>query len=428
MQDSEPLIINDNKRVYTDKKDFTLSNIREMFDDGDIIPQPDYQRDYVMTDKQASKLVESVLMGIPIPTVYLCEELDSTYTIIDGQQRMTSFVRFLKNEFALKGLEEMSDLNGKKFLELEKGIQRAIKGSTLSAIILLKNSQDIKYEIFERLNRGAVKLKPQELRNCIYRGPFNQKLEEIAEHDKLLLQELFLEENKRKNYQERVLRFFALRDFQNLDSSMGKTMNNYMKKHQFDDQEEIEEAAKLFRSTFDIVKQVLGKDAFCNIDQQKNIILHKFSGSVYDSIMIPFSMFDAHLLMVHADKIRECIKSIKFTDPSYRNYTYAATGSKDSVMGRIMIIFNALREIVGGGNKDGERRLYSHDEKEHLWHDGYICSYCGQEILDINDAEVDHSIPYSKGGETTLENAQLLHRHCNRKKLNTVDFENEEDE
>lgn len=76
------------KRVFTDKRDFPLSIIREMFADGDIIPQPDYQRDYVMDDKRASKLVESLLMGIPIPTVYLCEENVGTYSLIDGQERM----------------------------------------------------------------------------------------------------------------------------------------------------------------------------------------------------------------------------------------------------------------------------------------------------------------------------------------------------
>ena len=66
-----------------------------MFDDGDIIPQPDYQRDYIMDEKKASKLIESVLLRIPIPTVYLCEESDGTLSIIDGQQRLTSFVKFL---------------------------------------------------------------------------------------------------------------------------------------------------------------------------------------------------------------------------------------------------------------------------------------------------------------------------------------------
>ena len=85
----------DAKKVFTDTKDYPLSIIKEMFDDGDIIPQPDYQRDYIMDEKKASKLIESVLLRIPIPTVYLCEESDGTLSIIDGQQRLTSFVKFL---------------------------------------------------------------------------------------------------------------------------------------------------------------------------------------------------------------------------------------------------------------------------------------------------------------------------------------------
>ena len=127
------------KRVFTDKRDFPLSTIREMFADGDVIPQPDYQRDYVMDDKRASKLVESLLMGIPIPTVYLCEENDGTYSVIDGQQRMTSFVRYLNNDFSLKGLEELVELNGKKFKDLDKVYQRTLKSSSLNSIILTKD-------------------------------------------------------------------------------------------------------------------------------------------------------------------------------------------------------------------------------------------------------------------------------------------------
>ena len=103
----------DAKKVFTDTKDYPLSIIKEMFDDGDIIPQPDYQRDYIMDEKKASKLIESVLLRIPIPTVYLCEESDGTLSIIDGQQRLTSFVKFLKNEITLKNLEEYTDFNGK---------------------------------------------------------------------------------------------------------------------------------------------------------------------------------------------------------------------------------------------------------------------------------------------------------------------------
>lgn len=410
------------KRVFTDKKDFPLSLIKEMFDDGDIIPQPDYQRDYVMDIKLASRLIESVLLNIPIPTVYLCEELDGRLSIIDGQQRMTSFVKYLKNEFALKGLEELSELNGKRFNELEKPLQRILKSCTLNSIILTKESQELKYEIFARLNQGSIRLKPQELRNCIYRGTLNNMIEEIAKNNKYL-NELFLEKNKRKNYQEYILRFFALRNFNEYSSSMTKTMNNYMIKHQNADEQEIKNLKELYNRTIDIIIQVFGATAFCAYDRQKNQFMNKFSGSIYDSIAIACSMFNAHDLMAHADEIRKQVNEIKKNNLTYQDYTYAATGSKNRVIGRIMMIYQLIENIIG--NTDTSQRLYSKAKKEELWHEGYICPYCNQQILSIDDAEVDHIIPYSKGGDTVIENAQLLHRHCNREK-NNIEFETED--
>ena len=407
------------KRVFTDKKDFPLSLIKEMFDDGDIIPQPDYQRDYVMDVKIASRLIESVLLNIPIPTVYLCEELDGRFSIIDGQQRMTSFVKYLKNEFALKGLEELSELNGKKFSELEKTLQRTLKSCTLNSIILTKESQELKYEIFARLNQGSIRLKPQELRNCIYRGTLNNMIEEIAKNNRYL-NDLFLENNKRKNYQEYILRFFALRNFNDYSSSMTKTMNNFMIKHQNADEQEIKEFKELYNRTIDIIKQVFGSTAFCAYDRQKNQFMNKFSGSIYDSITIACSMFNPHDLMAHADEIRNQVNEIKKNNLTYQDYTYAATGSKNRVIGRIMMIYQLIENIIG--NTNSSQRLYSKSTKEELWYEGYVCPYCNQQILSIDDAEVDHIIPYSKGGNTVIENAQLLHRHCNREK-NNFEFE-----
>ena len=417
----EEVIVNETKRVFTDKKDFPLSLIKDMFDDGDIIPQPDYQRDYVMDVKTASKLIESVLMNIPIPTVYLCEEMDGTFSIIDGQQRMTSFVKYLKNEYALKGLEELTELNGKTFAELDKSLQRTLKACTLNSIILTKESQELKYEIFARLNQGAIRLKPQELRNCIYRGSLNDMIESIAKDNKYL-KELFLEENKRKNYQEYILRFFALRNFNDYSSSMTKTMNNFMGKHQNANEEELKELKDLFNGTIDIIKQVFGATAFCAYDRQKNQFMNKFSGSVYDSIIIACSMFNNHDLMVHADEIRSQVNEIKKNNPTYQDYTYAATGSKNRVIGRIMMIYNLISEIIGKPSDGGVSRMFSAEVKEELWKEGYVCSYCGQTILSKDDAEIDHIIAYSAGGETDISNAQLLHRHCNRKK-NANNFE-----
>ena len=205
--ENDSMIEEQNTKVFTQTKDLPISTIKEMYDEGDIIPQPTYQRDYVMDNKQASKLIESILIQIPIPTVYLCEESDGRLSVIDGQQRITSIVRFLKNEFDLRGLEELKNLNKKYFKDLDKSMQRTIKTTTLNSIVILKESQELKYEIFARLNQGSTKLKPQELRNCIYRGSFNDMLEELADYH--LLKILYREENKRKNYQEYILRFFC---------------------------------------------------------------------------------------------------------------------------------------------------------------------------------------------------------------------------
>ena len=415
-----------NREVFVEKKSITLSEFKTMWDEGDIELNTDYQRDYVYSEKRASKLIESILMGIPIPTVYLSQEQDETYSVIDGQQRITSFVKYLSNEYKLKDLKELSELNELFFKDLDKEIQRKLKKCSLETIIILKKSSDLKYEIFARLNQGAVSLKPQELRNCIYRGSFNNMIEDIAKNNKTL-GILMAQENKRKTYQEQILRFFALKDFSSFKSSMLKTMNSYMAFHQNDDAGTISKQKQLFNGTIDIIKQVLGNDAFLGYDRDKGILISKFSGSIFDSIVIPFSMFNKHDIMQHADTIRNEITNLKKNNEEYKDYTYASTGSKKRVIGRIMLVMNILKKYLDS-SIDGEQRAFTEDDKKALFKPGYICSYCGNEILSIDDAEVDHITPFSLGGKTVLDNAQLLHRHCNREKSDSIDEEWEDEE
>ena len=416
----------ESKIVYTSEKDFPLSTIREMFDDGDIVTNPDYQRDFVYTQKQSSKLIESMLIGIPIPTVYLCEENDGSWSVIDGQQRITSFVYYLENKFSLNGLTELKELNGKYFKDMDKALQKKLKSSSLKAICILKNSQELKYEIFARLNQGAISLKPQELRNCIYRGSYNKMLEDLSNNKYLPV--LFHDENKRKQYQERILRFFALREFTSYKSSIMKTMNEHMAKNQNADEAKINECKVLFNRTIDIIKQILGETAFFAVNREDGSIIGRFSGSVYDSIIIPFSFFSNHDLMAHADVIRDSINNLKLNDEQYREDTYVATGSKRRVLGRIMTVYNLLKEITGSYGNDDTARAFSDSVKKELFHPGYICSWCNNVILSIDDAEVDHITPFSQGGKTDISNAQLLHRHCNREKSDAIDDEPFEDE
>lgn len=145
----------------------------------------------------------------------------------------------MKNEFALVGLSKLSVLNGKFFRDLEKSVQRRLRAKSLKAICLDRDSQALKYDIFSRLNLGAVKLKDQEVRNCIYRGPFNTMLRRIADTDENVKALFHYADNKRMEFEERILRFFAMRDFYHISGTFKDTMNRFMMKHLHDSPEEI---------------------------------------------------------------------------------------------------------------------------------------------------------------------------------------------
>lgn len=402
--------------IHTEQKDITLAQLKEDVDANDIITNPDYQRKYVYDDKRASKLVESILLGIPIPIIYLCEEEDGTLSVIDGQQRIISFVRYMKNEYPLDKLTKLTDLNGLYYKDLDKRIQRLLKSKTLKAITISKDSKELKYEIFSRLNLGAVKLKDQEVRNCIYRGSFNNMLKDIAENNKNL-RILFHDENKRSSYEERILRFFALRNYLELHGTFKLVMNSYMEQHQNDDEIQISKFKSQYNALIDIIKQILGDDAFFSLSKDKR---KKFNGAVYDSIIIPFSYFSSKVLMSHADELRVEINNLKETNSEYQSNTYVGTNAGPRVRGRIEQVMGVINKVVSTEPQLDKCRYFDKSIKEHLFYSGYKCSYCGNTILSIDDCEVDHIIPYSKGGSTTVENAQLLHRHCNKSKKDKI--------
>ena len=402
--------------VHVDPKDFTLKQLRDMYDANDIITDPDYQRKYIYDIRRASSLVESILIGIPIPVIYLCEEEEGIYSVIDGQQRITSFVKYLKNEYPLTGLTKLSDLNGQYFKNLEKSIQRKLNSSTLKTICLDRDSQELKYEIFSRLNLGAVSLKPQELRNCIYRGSFNNMLKDIASNN-TSLNELFHDKNTRSSYEERILRFFVLRESMILDDTFVNAMNLYMSIHQNDSEIDIQKAKNLFNGTIEMIKTILGTSAFFSFEEKDR---KKFNGAIYDSIMIPFSFYEKSDLINHSDEIRVEIGKVKRYDEIYRENVYAGTNSRKKVFGRISKIWSLLISITGKNGMNRGNRFFSDNVKRQLFYEGYRCSYCGNEILNINDCEIDHIIPFSLGGSTDISNAQLLHRYCNQSKGNQI--------
>ena len=256
----------DDRKIIWQPKDFTIREFVTMHTDGDLNLQPEYQRNYVMNPKQASRLVESVLMDVPLPVIYLAEEKDNTFSVIDGQQRLTSFISFIRGtvhgtteSFYLRGLKVFPELNRKTFADLPLEQQKKIRATTLHSIVIKKESnEDIKFEIFERLNTGSIKLNEDEIRNTVYRGSFMQLLADLGESkefDKLVRKKNF---KQRMIYRGMVLRFFALseKSYLNYKPSIKQFCNKYLRDNRNISTEKQKELRELFKHCVDCMYSV----------------------------------------------------------------------------------------------------------------------------------------------------------------------------
>ena len=172
--------------------------------------RPRFQRKYVWSNRLASLLVESILLNIPIPPCYFSQNNHFELDVIDGQQRIFSIYRFLDNQFSLSGLEVLSDLNGKRFHQMDRRSQRQLETHTLRAVIITNDSHpEIQFDVFERLNSNTMPLNAQELRNCIYRGNLNHLLGDLATFEPWLDILGKRQPDRRLRDEELILRFFA---------------------------------------------------------------------------------------------------------------------------------------------------------------------------------------------------------------------------
>jgi len=172
----------DDRPVSSQPHDWTLSTLRDKLDRGHLELQPTYQREYVwkLRPELPSRLIESLLLEIPIPPIYFGKITGGRLEVIDGQQRLTTMINFISNKFPLQRLQRMASLNGKSFKELPEEHQTKILDAPIRSVVIDAGSNtDLRYEVFERLNRGSMVLNEQELRNCVYRGPFNDLLREL---------------------------------------------------------------------------------------------------------------------------------------------------------------------------------------------------------------------------------------------------------
>jgi uncharacterized protein with ParB-like and HNH nuclease domain len=171
------------RRLQTETYDFTIATIENLLRESKIVV-PEFQRRYVWNRSQASRLIESLIIQCPIPVIYLDQEDDGTLKAIDGNQRLWAIRLFLENNFKLTGLKAFPDLNGFLFRQHDPRFQVHIHNRTIRCITILKETHpQIKFDVFERLNTGAVQLTPQELRHGLYHGRLMEQLDELGEYE-----------------------------------------------------------------------------------------------------------------------------------------------------------------------------------------------------------------------------------------------------
>lgn len=411
------------KKIDFIPKDSDIDGLYRNYQKGRLLIQPNYQRKYVWDSKKASLLIESILMNIPIPIVYLAATQDEKINVIDGQQRLTSIFSFIDGKFPddkpfkLTGLKVLTELKGKTFKTLDESLQNKITDYSIRTITFTADSDpDLQYEIFSRLNTGSVALNSQELRNCIYRGEFNEFIKELASDSEYLALLGLKSPHKRMTDVELVLRFvsFYKNTYINYKSPIKMFLNETMRTNKNIDEIEKKKIKDAFKRAVTNLTSLLGENSFRRfkfIDKEGVWEKSRLNVALFDILMDSMARLDTTVLMRHLDAIKEAYIDLMVSNQEFIDSIMINTSDTPVVSKRFKIWNSVLDSIIEDDKV--ETRCFTKAFKQKLFDTDPTCTICNQNINSVDDAAVDHIEQYWMGGKTIPENARLTHRYCN---------------
>jgi hypothetical protein len=304
---------------------------------------PEFQRAYVWSQNDASKFIESLLLGLPVPGIFLYKESDTPrHLVIDGQQRLKSLAAFFnglfkERKFKLSGLKTKWD--GLAINELDDDDRIRLEDAVVHTTIFKQDSpsenMDSVYEVFERINTGGMKLSPQEIRSCVAQGSFNEFLFELNEHD--IWRNMFGNKSIRLKDIELILRFFAFLEKRgNYKRPVKKFLTDYMTENKDLSENKIDEFRTLWIKTMTQIVEALGPRPF-RPNRALNVAL-------YDS----FSVAIAERIRSNQSLDKKAIKQTYdalFDDEDYKKYISSGTSGEDSVQYRFKLAIALVNEF-----------------------------------------------------------------------------------
>ncbi|CNE95180.1 DUF262 domain-containing protein [Yersinia enterocolitica] len=362
-QGNEPYEYVKERKVVIQPYDYAVRTLMDMIIEEDLILDPDYQRKYQWDDLKASKFIESISLNIPVPVIYLAEEKDGSFSVIDGQQRLTSLFRFMKASdiegvftdpsilpLTINGLKILPEFNGKTYLELDRIFKSTIAKRPIRCIVVLNESDEaLKFEVFERLNTGSASLTDQEVRNCVYRGAYNSLIKKLSSYDKFQeLLSLPAHSLKSMKDSELVLRFLAYRDLGptvEYSDNYSEYLNIHMEENRGLSPSRINEIDAIFKGTVDLIYEVLGSGvAFRKPKNRNNPTDNGFAhnvinGAIYESQMVAFSR-----VLDLEDKSDLATKALSaFSNDQYWECLFQGTSKRSKALRRSTILTDCLQ-------------------------------------------------------------------------------------
>jgi Protein of unknown function DUF262 len=355
-------------RIVTEQARYPLDSIQTMIDSKKYILNPEYQRRKRWNNVRKSRLIESFIMNVPIPPIFLYEIDYSIYEVMDGLQRLTAIYDFYNGEFSLEGLEYWQELNHKRYADLPEQVRRGVDRRYLSSVVLLqetaKNKEEaesLKQIVFERLNSGGEKLTAQETRNALRSGKFNDLCLKLSNN--LRFREMLnfpLDEKdflKSESYRkmedvELVLRFFAYRHIEHLNISVDQFLDEYLRQANLYNDSTIEQLENLFCKTIDVIYEVFGKDAF--VPPRSSYSKKNPVKNIYDPMMQSFAEHTKYIdkILENKDDIKKTIyefpDSLEVSNHAGRKRSLfdGRYNNKTDVQSRIQYFANILSKYI----------------------------------------------------------------------------------
>lgn len=341
--------------------DLSFRELITMYDEEELI-KPELQRHYVWDKVEASRFVESLLLGLPVPSIFLANTFEDQKLIVDGYQRIMTVYDFVKGIWSKDGrifrLSNSDKLNnrwrGKSFGELSSAEQRKLKSTTIHAIIFDQakpEEQDTSlYQIFERINTGGRALGAQEIRNCVYQGKLNSLLIDVNKNADW---RHFVGDtvDSRMRDMELILRFLALNTDEIKNAAKGnvslkKLLNEYMGDKKNNTDAAINAQRDTFESTIKFIKENIGDSAFYNIVAgEPGKIRKRFYPTIFDSLMVATAIALEQLgTGIPTDNL-EAKRLDILQDENFRKFISEGTMQTESIHGRIALLLEGLYGI-----------------------------------------------------------------------------------